>query len=260
MNGKLKNELRTFYRDIPSVPDTHRISETVYNARKMMLKIDECDTGISFWTFFWSQFRFIKKHVWLIQFCVILISGIIIADNHAAGNAVGTLSALLPLSFLAGTGELSRAFVNNTAELEMSSKFTLRQVMLSRMTLLGLSDVFVLTAACAMASVSLSLNVINVFMYLCVAFLITALGCLCILSHIRSRKCGFYCAVWGVLVISASLVLSNSLPVLYQRSLFGCWCLLFALSFVGVVVESLALLKSCKKNRTENLNISQENF
>lgn len=259
MKSNLKSELKNFYGEIPSAPDPQRMTQTVYRARKMMTKINECDTGISFRTFFWSQLRFIKKQVWLIQLAVILVSGFYLFQNSGAVNAVGTLSAFLPFVFLAGTGELSRAFVNGTVELEMSSRFTLKQVMLSRVTLLGLSDVLVITAACFMAQAALSLDLIQVFMYLCVPFLITSLGCLCILNHDRSHKCGFYCAVWGAAVIVLSLLLSNTLPVLYERSLFWCWCVLFALSFTGVITECILLIKSCKKDRTENFTSKQEN-
>lgn len=253
------NELRECYRRVPE-HTACKLEQTLRRTEKIMTKIDECDTGISFWAFFWSQLRFIKKHVWLIQFAVVAACGICLYGSRAAGNALSGVSAILPLSFLAGVGELSRAFENNTAELEMSSKFTLHRAMLSRLTLLGLSDVLVLTAACAMVYAALSVSFINIFMYLCVPFLVTTFGCLCILNHVCTKRCAFCCVAWGAGITALSLLLSNTVPALYEKSLFWCWCVLFAAALAGAAAECAVLLKNCKKGKTEAFCFRQESY
>lgn len=255
MKYDLKSKLRKFYNEIPPTSNSERMQQTIYQARKIMMKMDNCDTAISFWTFFWTQIQFIKKRVWIVQFLVILLFGFYLLDSSGTNNTIGTLSALLPLCFLAGTGELSRAFVNNTVEMELSTRFTLHQVMLSRMTLLGLADVFILSLTSIMTTVYLSVNLLHTFMYFCVPFLITSFGCLCILNHIRTKECNYYCGAWGAIVILTSIGLSKGLPILYETSLIWCWCLLFAVALVGVVFECRVLMKSCQKDGFKNLII-----
>lgn len=253
LNQALKKELKKLYTEIPSRSNEGGMQCTIYQARKIMLKIEDCDTDISFWTFFWSQLRFIKKKVWIAQFGILLLFSFYLIKCSGASNTIGPLSALLPLCFLTGTGELSRAFVNHTAEMELSTNFTLPQVMLSRITLLGLTHIFVLSLTSIMTTMYLSVNLIHIFMYFCVPFFITSFGCLYILNHIYTKECNYYCGAWSAVVILVLFSLSQGLPVLYEASLIWCWCLLFVITSFGVLLEFRLLIKNCEKDSINHL-------
>ena len=248
MKKNLKNALRQYYAAETAAPSKEAVRQTVSIARKEMSKITYTDECISIWTFLRTQAGFIKKKVWLTQFFTILLCGFILLNNSDMQNTISMVSALLPFLFLAGMGELSRAFVYNTAEMELSTRFTLHQAMLSRIIILGLSDVFSLTIICAITLTCLSANLLYVFMYLGVPFLITSFGCLFILNHIHTKECSYYCSAWGTGIVIISFCLTNQVPSLYEASLIWCWCLLFAVALFGVGFECLALLKNCKKD------------
>lgn len=248
MKKNLENALRRHYDAGVPAPAREAVRQTVVMAKKEMSKITYTDGCISLWTFFGTQAGFIKKKVWFTQFFTVLLCGFVLLNNSGAQNTIGMISALLPFLFLAGMGELSRAFVYNTAEMELSTRFTLHQVMLSRIIILGLADVFFLTIIGAITLTCLSTNLLYVFMYLGVPFLITSFGCLFILNHVHTRECSYYCGAWGIGIVIISFCLTNWIPSLYEASLIWCWCLLFAAALLGVGFECLTLLGNCKKD------------
>lgn len=248
MNHKLERELKNLYGGTSPAPNPEHMRQTIYLAKKKILKIESCETDISFWTFFWSQLEFIKKRVWVTQFAVVLLFGIGLFNSPGDPTAIGALSAFLPLCFLAGTGELSQSFVHHTAETELSTHFTLSQVMLCRITLLGLTNIFILSFASLAAAAHMSANLIHIFMYFCVPFLLTSFGCLYILNHIHTKECNYYCGAWCAVVISVSFGLSMRLPLLYETSLIGCWYLLFLATLSGLLFECRLLIRNCKIN------------
>ena len=247
MKNDLKSAIRNIYADRSVTPkNSDGMKQTILEARRIMQQADNSYESISFWQFFWSQLSFIRKRVWGIQFLTLILCVLKLLAGSEMINTVGLLSAILPLIFLAGTGELSRAFVYGTEEMELSTCYTFHQVMLTRITLLGLTDVLFLTLMGMAAAYVLPVNTLFLFMYLCVPFFITAFGCIYILNHYRSKECHYYCAVWGVVVMITAFCLSK-IPVLYEAALIWCWMGLFALSIFGVVIEGKRLLIICSK-------------
>lgn len=247
MKNDLKMALKEYYgRNLPQ-PDGDGIKQTILKARNAMLTIHFSDESLSFWEFYWSQISFVKKKVWLVQFLTLLFCGITLLETSNMPNTIGLASTIIPLVFLSGARELSRAFVYDTVEVELATRFTIRQVILSRITLIGLADVFVLTIIGVMAAFILPIKMPFIFMYLCVPFLITAIGCLCILNHLHTKKCDYYCGVWGAIVMITLFFLSKAAPVLYEASLIWGWTLLFVIALLGVVLEGWFLLKNCSR-------------
>ncbi len=247
MKNSLKNHLKIIYGDIPLPFDHKNMDDTIFKARQIMTALVHADNNISFWEFFWRQLRFIKKEVWTIQFGTILFCGFLLFCSPGKKDVIGQITALLPLCFIAGTGELSKAFVNQTAEMEMAARFTLQQVLLSRITLLGLADLLLLSFISILTTCYLEISLIYAFMYFCVPFLITSFTCLFILNHVRTKECNYYCAAVGMVIMMISFYASQKIPALYTSSLIGAWYLLFAAALSGVLIECMAFVKNCKK-------------
>lgn len=247
MRNKLTSEIRKYYSETLPCPDRNAMCQTIIRARQAMREIQYTEDTVSFFDFFIAQTKFIRKKVWVMQFLVLLFIGIILMEAQEAVSAIGLISAVMPLIFLSWTKELSRAFIYDTAEVEMSTRFTLHQVMMSRITLMGLTDIFVLTLTVFIAADRLSLKMPHIFMYLCVPFLITAVGCLCILNHVHAKEHEYYCAAWCVAVMITAFFLSKWASSLYEASLISIWYISFAVSLALAVMEFSLLLKNCTK-------------
>lgn len=247
MKNNLKNELKALYSETPPLPDENKKNQTVLKAAVLTSRLSPAESTMSFGEFFLSQIKFIRKKVWLGQFFTLIFCTAVIFYSSGT-NSISLISALVPLIFTFGVGELSRAFQYKTAEMELSTPFTLNQVMLSRLTILGLTDVLVLTFIIIMTAVFFPISIFRIFMYLCVPFLITSFGCLCILNYVHTKECNYYCIALGVFVMAGSFALSEIAPSLYEASLISGWFILFAISLLCTAVEIQLLLKSCTKN------------
>ncbi len=248
MKRNIENALKTLYESAPPAPDKSIKEQTIHKATAVMNKLSFVDADMSFGEFFLSQIKFIRKKVWVGQFMALLFCTAVIFKSSGSVHSISLISALIPLIFIFGVSELSRAFQYKTAEMEMSTPFTLNQVMLSRLIILGLADVLVLTCIIAMTAVFFPISLFRILMYLCVPFLITSFGCLCILNYIHTKECNYYCIALGVLIMAGSFALSEIAPSVYEASLISGWFILFAISLLCTAVEIKLLLKSCTKN------------
>lgn len=246
MKNNLKKELKALYSATPP-PDEKKKNQTVLKAASIISRLSTAEATMSFGEFFLSQIKFIRKKVWLGQFSALVFCTAVIFYSSGT-NSIGLISALVPLIFIFGTGELSRAFQYKTAEMELSTPFTLNQVMLSRLTILGLTDVLVLTCIIVITAVFVPISLFRILMYLCVPFLITSFGCLFILNYIHSKECNYYCIALGVFVMAGSFALSEIAPSLYEASLISGWFIMFSISLLCTAVEIQLLLKNCTKN------------
>ena len=172
----------------------------------------------------------------------------IVIHSEGRGSDTGNLSEVCSYPFGLFRAGKPKAFVNHTAEMELSTIFTLPQVLLSRMTLLGMTNILILSFASIMTTLYLSVNLIHSFMYFCVPFLITSLGCLFILNHIHTKECNYYCGGWSIVIMCLLFALSRALPILYETSLAECWCLLFVMTLLGVLFECKMLIRNCQKD------------
>lgn len=248
MKNKIEQQLKAFYSAIPPAPDKSGKEQTVLRAVTLMRRLSPAEADMSFGEFFLYQIRFIRKKVWIGQLLALLFCTAVLFTSSGTIQSIGLISALIPLIFIFGIGELSRAFQYKTAEMELSTPFTLNQVMLSRLTILGLSDILVLTCVIAMTAVFFPMSIFRILMYLCVPFLIVSFGCLCILNYVRTKECNFYCIALGIFVMAGSFALSEIAPSLYDASLISGWFVLFAVSLLFTAVEIRLLLKSYTKN------------
>ena len=248
MKNDLESSIREYYSEISPPPDEQRIEQTIRQARAIMRKVEYTEENASFFEFFLSQFSFIRKRVWLIQFAILLFCASLLAGKREAASAIGVMSTLTPLIFLTWTRELSRAFLYETAEVELSTRFTLRQVVISRITIIGLCDLLFVTLLGFLTARRFELEMPNIFMFLFVPFLITAFGCLFILNHFSIRFNGYGCAGWCGLVMIVFFYLSNWEPGIYDATLMLVWYTAFVIALMLTVLACHLLLKRCTRD------------
>ncbi len=142
MKNNLKKEVSQYYLSILPSSNNDSLEQTVHKARLKINRYESVDSKTTFRNFFVVQFMFIRKKVWVIQFLLVLVLAFLIMQRVEDMNTIGNITTLVPLLFLPWTKELSRSFVYGTVELEISTRFTLRQVLFSRIALIGFVDIF----------------------------------------------------------------------------------------------------------------------
>ncbi len=249
MKDNIKEKINQYYlRTLPSSRND-LLEQTVHKARLKMNRYECVESTSSFMEFFVSQLLFIRKKVWIIQFSLMLLFIFFIMQREDAINAVGSVSTLVPLLFLSWSKELSRSLTYGTAELEISTRFSLRQVLLSRIVIMGFIDVFLLTFCACYLTFNFSLGVSQAIMYLLVPFLFTAMGCLFILNHFPTKKSNLYCGIWCGAIMVSFYYFSHWESRLFTRALLFGWYFAFFVSVVFIAIELHHLLRNCSRNR-----------
>lgn len=248
MKNNLMSDIQKYYSDLLPSPDEEKLEQTIYQARRNIRRIDGIEDTTTFFAFFLSQLSFIRKRVWCIQFAILLFFSSMLIGKHDTASVLGIMSTIIPLIFLTWTRELSRAFVYETVEVELSTRFTLRQAVFSRIIIMGLFDLLTLTLLGFGTAHRFSLEMPHSFMFLFVPFLITAFGCLFILNHASGKHSEYGCAAWCGVVMAVSFYLATWEPEIYDASLIVGWYIAFAIASTLSMIELHLLLRRCTKD------------
>ncbi len=198
-------------------------------------------------SFFASQLFYIRKRVWLLSFLIVIVSCGIVFQAQTFGNwdpeawKIGSISAMLPFLAMLTVTEIYRSAAYRMAELEMSCRFSLQQILAARLTLLGGGNFAVLMLLMYFSSRIADFKLLQAITYLIVPYFIVCGFCLWLLIHLRGQEGVYGCAAAACLVSVANILLSNGAPLLYSYAHLNGWLVLLALSgiFMGVQIRKL---------------------
>ena len=226
LKKQLENDLKKIYTDVP-MPNPINIQETIIQVRREVNQAQ--NKGLTFWEFYFQQFG-LKLYYYTIS-----------------AQVIGLISSIAPLIFLSGITELSRTYTHGTIEIEMSTQYTLSQVMMSRVSILGLMDILSITILCIIVGVNTTLHPYATFLYICVPFMVTCFGCLWLLNKFKNKECNYYCFALGIFIMVIVSMSTTFLPRLYVVSSLWIWTVMLAIAIVGSCVQIYRLLNSCNK-------------
>lgn len=243
MKTNIKQQLKKHYQTVPLAPNPDGMKQTILQMRRAMPVLE--DASLPFLQFIFSQFYFIRKKVWAEQLFVILACGLALFYLPEGTKAIAVLSAATPLIMLTNVFELSRSYTYRTAEIELSTQYSLKQVMIARLTALGMVDVLCLTILLVLSGIQLPTEIYAVVLYTVVPFLATCFGCLLILNRIKSKECNYYCVALGLCITVAIGIATVQYPKMYERAAMGGWAIVFVVTFIGMMYEVNRMLKNC---------------
>lgn len=199
----------------------------------------------NFMEFLFSQIGYIRKRVWVLQFVVVglCILGLIIVKHELALHQLSIISSIVPLVALMTVTELSRSFSHNMNELEMTTRYHLNQVLIARMTVLGITNLICVTMILAFLSFQMHANFLRLSLYLFVPYLLTCFGSLLILNKIRNSNTNFYCGCMCGVVIGANVLLTQMKQGMYENSYLFYWIIIFCFITIGIIAQAKKLIK-----------------
>ena len=105
----------------------------------------------TFKEFLYSQIQFIRKKTWVIQFVVVVL-WVYLTRNNINGtdkmfNIYPFLSSLAPLLVITGVDEMARIYDGSLCEIEMTTRYPLKVVLLTRMAIMVTADTAVMIIA-----------------------------------------------------------------------------------------------------------------
>lgn len=180
--------------------------------------------SIPMWQFLLTQIAYLRKRTLLLS--VLFLLPVVSGGRHMDADTLWILSALIPFLALLAVTEGTRSTVYGMQEFEMSTRFSLKSVMLARMSVLGLLDAFVLCALIPFYATAGRLSLLQTGLYLLVPYLLTVNGSLWFTRRFHGREAlyGSLCAAAFVSLLNCGLRLLAD--IVYQISYVPWWLLL----------------------------------
>lgn len=148
---------------------------------------------LSTFRFLLTQAAYLHPWSWLVS-VGILVAALLITGNQVSED-VWLVSALLPFAALATVTELSRSARYHMEELEMSARFSLKTLLMARLTLLGLGNLLLLAVLLPLVARWSQLPLAQTGCMLLCPYCLTSLICLMLSRRFRGSEVVFLCAV-----------------------------------------------------------------
>lgn len=203
-----------------------------------------------------NQLRYMHWRVYALSAAIILVGAglsYLPGDWLRLGVSDGrcwAMAALLPFLALAAAAELSKASCCRMAEFEMTCRFSLHQIIMARLTLLGGGNLAVLLCVLLMMKRVSPFTFSRMAAYLLTPYLLAGALCLAVLNYVRGRNALYGCAA-AACAVSVVGMAANMERVLYAPQGFIWWRLLLAASILVFIGQLIHFMK-----RTEEIQCS----
>lgn len=196
----------------------------------------------SIFEFLYSQFLFIQKRWWILQFGCLLLLWILLNLGLSQSIERKAIAIIIPLFTLLILPELWKSRQNNMEDIENSSVHTTRDIYLARLILFGAVDLFGLTV---LWLVSFPQGIENLIFELLIPFngiCALMLGCLTFYS---GREFYLPISLCFLFTIGWFLIVSNEF--LYTKLSYSFWFMLFLFSSLLLISMICKLMQKCKE-------------
>lgn len=228
MRRSLKNELKYVFE----APEP-------MHKRAFLRTLEQPKTSV--FAFVLSQLGYIRRWVWIVSALVFILS--MMGAVGLTKDTVWVTSALMPLLALTVVSESGRSEIYEMAELEMATRFSLRSVVLARLGILGVENLFIL----GLLSVGIwrqggvpTWGVCMLFPYL-----LTTFAGLTVVRRLRGREAVYICAGIAACISFSVMALRGSI-VQYCQSVGSLWrtaAVLLLMLLIGTARQCVGIVR-----------------
>lgn len=193
-----------------------------------------------------SQVGYIRKRIWLFSLMTSIFMILLFISNFS--YILWILSAMMPFLALLSMVELSKSMANDMEELELSCRYTLSQVVMSRALILGISNFILLLVGAGCIYLIGQCSLITSILYIFTPYLLTCALTLVSLNFKVGKNSVSICAIIACFVSLSHnfLILTNSVYLLPQYQWI--WCGVCLISLVLLLIQAQKYVK-----KTEDL-------
>lgn len=242
MDKKWKQALRVGYE--PPLPKEKEEFLRKLNMPKMTgLESIRCQAG------------YIRKRVWFLSaFITLLVIGLLLLDRNPkfANISEGYVSlwiaaALIPFLVLLTIVELSRSGLCGMEELELSCRYSLSQIMIARLILLGFNNVIVLFMLVLLLGTRGGGHLASSGLYIFAPYFMTCAFSMMVINRIRARESIYGCAIIACAVSLSSIILEASRKEIFTAKYHGAWAALTLFGMVLLAVQIRDLIRTTEE-------------
>lgn len=208
------------------------------------------------------QLHYIRKRIWVFSTLILFMGWLsafyipMIIHWNPEEVKIWGVSSLVPFLAMITITEIYRSTAYRMAELEESCRFSLPQIIMARITILGAVNFSVLTFLLIFINQVSSYSLLQIILYLMVPYFIVSGICLWILNHVRSQEGVYSCAVAACLVSVINVLCKNTAFVLYTHAYLNGWLALFVFCFIFFGIQIRELIKQTEEKQW-NLSLTE---
>lgn len=190
-------------------------------------------------SFMLSQVGYIRK--WVLVLSLLLLIWSLAGACFLELDMLWIISAFMPFIALSAVTENSRSTVYGMDELEMSSCFSLRSVVLARIGILGVSHLILLCLLMPLAYVHSVFTVVQVGVYLLMPYLMTDVVGLWMIRNIRGKEGTYACVGVAVCISGLHSFLRVSLVDMLYMNYFG-WLIVMLIVLLILFIKEMRVM------------------
>ena len=180
----------------------------------------------------WVQFSYISKWLWVFSSFVFIC--IFISSRYIAEETLWFLSAAIPFIVTFSLSESMRSVVYGMREFEMSSKFTLKSIIMLRVIIIGTVNMFMLLATAGLSGSSMC----NSLLYMLVPYLSSATGGFIILRKFPAREGVYFSSGFGAIISLVNVKSVQAYSWIYDARYTGIWAIVIIVLLAAASYES----------------------
>lgn len=251
MSEQIKKSFKKLREDLPS-PDQAKKMALIEQSKQLILHVPTKRASLP--QFYLQQLRFIRRRTWVIQFLIVLIAAYVVINAPNIQEVIALASAVSPLIFLVSYSEWIRSQTHQVYELELTTAFSYKSVMLARIGLMNMLNMLAITVLIFTVVQTGQLAILQAFFFVCIPFLLTSIVGIWIVRNVQTKHANQAVYAGGSL-FSASLILIITLyPKLFLTISNGIWWSILLVT-MGMVVYQYNQLMRQMSVQTEQLQV-----
>lgn len=185
-------------------------------------------------SFVLAQAAYIRKWVWVMS--VVLLGALADIAARWPQDALWVAAGMMPFLALTAAQEHLRSSMYNMTELELSTRFSVKSILLARMGILGSFHLVLLLLLLPFLVLRGQTGLLHTGIYLLTPYLLTTFLSMVLARKVRGRESLYLCFGTAVLVSSLQ-VLGSKAVNWYSEKLFVWWLLALLVLLAGNVWE-----------------------
>lgn len=183
------------------------------------------------------QAKYISKWVWLVSACLCVV---IYAATHVMEDKyVSMVYGLIPFLVMISLTESTRSYHYGMEELELSTRFSLKSIIMARMAMLGVGNLAVLIVIANILGQREGYHLLHVL----TPYFLTAGGSLYIVRMVRGNENTFFCFTLAIAVSFLQMLLPWQFKEVFMPDYMPIWVALFVVGIVMTVKESYRTIR-----------------
>ena len=187
------------------------------------------------------QAAYIPKWVWGLS--VLVFAPALVGAGFLKKDMLWCISACMPILALALVAESGRSERWGMAELEMSTRFSRKSILLARLGILGLADLLLFFLLLPLAYMNGDRSLLETGIYMLCPYLLTVFLGLWASRRVHGRECAWVCGAVALGVSLGNTLMYQSIQGFYAPTGFRWWAAAFVLLSLGAARQCAETVK-----------------